>query len=99
MSKKWDIYSCVFYSWGGEEIPQGDFEIITLTDKTCKLQHISEPFFNFVSRFYGKNKEKKSIPIITLRTQGLMKEFVKEEFVKYDTWCWKPFIFTLKKWK
>lgn len=85
--KKGSKYKC-YIPWEHEEWV---FEIITLTDKTCKLQQIEKWYFDYVSRFM-KDKEKR---IITLRINKGMKDFIKEDFVKYDRSCWLPFVFEL----
>ena len=89
--KKWDIYSCYCISWWWDIINQWNFEIITLTEKTCKIKQTEKWYFDYVSRFM-KDKEKREI---TFRWD--MKKYIKEEFIRYDTGSWMPFVFTLNK--
>ena len=96
---KWAIYTCYKISWGWEEIDQWEFEIIQLTEKTCKLKHIKKWFFNFCGRFYWRDKDKKVIETITIKSVWNMKDFIWEEFTYWDRWSWTPFIFTIKLWK
>lgn len=86
---KWQKYTCYCINWWWQEINQWVFEIIQLTEKTCKLKQIERPYFDYVSRFM-KDRE---IRIITFRVDT--KNYIKEEFIKYDKWCWMPFIFNI----
>jgi len=86
--KKWTKYTCYCITWWWEQITQWVFEIIMLTDKTCKLEQIKEWFFNYVSRFFWKENE-----IITIKWD--IKSYIKEEFTRYDKGCWMPFIFNI----
>jgi hypothetical protein len=88
---KWAIYTCYCINGWWKQLNQWLFEIITFTDKTCKMIQIEKWFFDFVSRFM---KDKKS-GIITFRWD--IKNYIKQEFVRYDTWCWMPFIFEKKE--
>jgi hypothetical protein len=97
--KIWDKYKCSIpggMSWNWNNIDQWIFEIITLTEKTCKLKQDEKPFFDYVDRFM-KGEKARSKRIITLKSDWKMKDYIKEEFVKYDTWSWLPFSFELIK--
>lgn len=87
---KWAIYTCIWYMWWWWEEYQWEFEVITLTDKTCKLKRIKEWTFNYLNL-----KDN----ILYFRSKNNMKDFIKEEFVKYRTDCGKPFKFTIQTWK
>lgn len=82
-------YTCYCINWWWEKINQWKFEIVQLTKKTCKLKQIEKPCFDYVSRFM-KDRETR---IITFRWD--MDNYIKEEFVRYDRWCWMPFIFNI----
>ena len=88
---KWAIYKCYCITWCEEKINQGTYKIITLTNKTCKLEQVEKPYFDYISRFFRKKNK-----FIHFRTKENMKDFIKEEFIKYDTWCGMPFIFNIK---
>ena len=83
-------YECYWYI-GSSKDYEWIFEVMQLTDKTCKLKQIKKWTFDFVSRFM-KDKEKREI---TFRSNWNMKEFITDSFVKYDTYSWTPFIFEL----
>jgi hypothetical protein len=94
--KKWNKYKCYCITWWWTKEDCWDFEIITLTNKTCKLKEIREPVFWYIDRFYKVDKEtRKKIREITLRTKESTQDYIKEQFVRYDRWCWMPFIFEI----
>ena len=82
------IYSCYCVCWDWTKEPQWEFEVITLTNKTCKLKQIKKPNYDYISLDW---KDK-----ILRSKDGKMKEFLKEEFIKYRIDVWMPFIFKIK---
>lgn len=91
--KKWALYKCVlvwWFSWNWQDIDQWIFEIIQLSQKTCKMKQIEKSIFDYVDRFM-KDKENRTI---IFRSDNV-KEYIKEEFVRYYRNTWMPFLFTL----